>query len=325
MSNPFETRSLKPDATGQGPLVSAVIPTRNRPELVTRAVRSALGQTYPHMEVVVVIDGPDSATEASLSAIEDDRLRIVALPESVGGSQARNVGVQAAQGEWIAFLDDDDEWLAHKTEVQLLRAGASDFEFPIVASRVIARTPQTDYVWPRRLPHSGERVAEYLFCHKGLVGSRGLIQTSTIFTKRALLLLVPFKNGLKKHQDWDWVISASNTSGTGIEMCPESLACYHMEHASPAVSRVNDWYFSLAWMRNRHQDVTRRAYAAFLLVVVAEQAKDASTTTEYLSLLSDAVKSGSARPFEILFFLGIRLVPRATARHFRAIFQRKKP
>jgi len=71
-------------------LVSVIIPTRNRPQLVLRAVRSALNQTYPHLEVIVVVDGPDPATKEALETVVDGRLRVVALDQSVGGSDARN-------------------------------------------------------------------------------------------------------------------------------------------------------------------------------------------------------------------------------------------
>ena len=80
-------------------IVSAVIPTRGRPQLLERAVRSALAQTLREIEVVVVIDGRDSATRDTLDKItfEDDRVRVLALPFSVGGSDARNRGVDAAR------------------------------------------------------------------------------------------------------------------------------------------------------------------------------------------------------------------------------------
>jgi glycosyltransferase involved in cell wall biosynthesis len=92
-------------------IVSAVIPTRGRPELLRRAVRSALAQTLREIEVVVVIDGEDSVTRLAMKewAQQDARVHVVALDVSVGGSDARNRGVDAASGEWIAFLDDDDE------------------------------------------------------------------------------------------------------------------------------------------------------------------------------------------------------------------------
>ena len=137
------------------PFVSAVIPTRNRSELVERAVRSALAQTHSAMEVVVVIDGPDSQTEAVLAAIEDPRLYVIKLGQSVGGAEARNAGVHAAKGEWIAFLDDDDEWLPEKIEKQLAVAAASSVPFPVVSCRMFARTPLREYIWPRRLPDPG--------------------------------------------------------------------------------------------------------------------------------------------------------------------------
>src|SRR5438270_13867984 len=100
-------------------LVSAVIPTRNRPQLALRAARTALDQTHCNMEVIVVIDGPDKKTVAALRELTDKGLRVIELRNSVGGSGARNIGVQAARGEWIAFLDDDDEWLPTKIEKQV--------------------------------------------------------------------------------------------------------------------------------------------------------------------------------------------------------------
>jgi len=94
-----------------GPRVSVVIPTRLRPALVPRAVRSALAQALTDIEVVVVIDGPDPDTREVLAAIADPRLRIVELERSGGAPAARNVGVDHARAAWTALLDDDDEWL----------------------------------------------------------------------------------------------------------------------------------------------------------------------------------------------------------------------
>ena len=99
----------------QTPVVSAVIPTRNRPELLCRAVRSVLSQTIRDIECIVVIDGPDMATVNALREIADARLSVMELPENVGGCEARNLGARAAKGEWVALLDDDDEWLPQST------------------------------------------------------------------------------------------------------------------------------------------------------------------------------------------------------------------
>src|SRR5215216_5981079 len=101
------------------PEVTVVIPTRFRPELVTRAVGSVLAQTFADFEVVVVVDGPDDATRAALAGLGDDRVRVIVLPAKGGAPNARNVGAGAARGRWTALLDDDDEWLPEKLAVQL--------------------------------------------------------------------------------------------------------------------------------------------------------------------------------------------------------------
>jgi len=157
-------------STTESPQVSAVIPTRHRPGSLLQAVESALAQTYALAEVMVVIDGPDPATESMLQAINHPRVRVVALPAPVGGSDARNAGVAAARGEWVAFLDDDDEWLPNKIERQLamLPLGNGD---PIVSCRFLARTAAGDRIWPERLPQPSEPLCEYLLARRG--GSDG--------------------------------------------------------------------------------------------------------------------------------------------------------
>jgi glycosyltransferase involved in cell wall biosynthesis len=100
------------------PLVSVVIPTRNRSTLLLRAVRSALTQTLREIEVVVVIDGEEGNDSAqALAMLEDSRVRFIALREQVGGAEARNIGIRDARSTWIALLDDDDEWLPSKLEI----------------------------------------------------------------------------------------------------------------------------------------------------------------------------------------------------------------
>ena len=76
---------------------------------------------------MIVIDGPDPETTQALNAIADHRLRLIQNPRPRGSAEARNVGVRAAQGEWVAFLDDDDEWLKDKLELQLAVTSPDQF------------------------------------------------------------------------------------------------------------------------------------------------------------------------------------------------------
>ena len=132
-------------------LISIVIPTRDRPQSLVRAERSALGQTLDAIEVIVVVDGPDEATIQALGAVEDPRVVIKLLPRNLGPAAARNEGVEASQGRWIAFLDDDDEWLPGKLEIQLRTAQQSTFQDPIISCRFIKRSETADVVLPSEI------------------------------------------------------------------------------------------------------------------------------------------------------------------------------
>ncbi len=101
------------------PLVSVVIPTYNRADLLPRAVDSVLNQTYENLEVIVVDDGSTDNTEEVIKDYTDPRVRYIKLEENRGQNPARNVGIRAADGEFIANQDSDDKWLPEKLEKQM--------------------------------------------------------------------------------------------------------------------------------------------------------------------------------------------------------------
>ena len=128
-------------------LVSVVIPTLRRPKLVLRALASVFKQTYEQLEVIVVVDGPDEDTTDVLRTLNDPRLRVIVNPRSLTAAGARNVGVDHAKGEWVAFLDDDDEWLPSKIEKQIAFASSRGAVVISCLSRVV--TPTATFVQPQ--------------------------------------------------------------------------------------------------------------------------------------------------------------------------------
>jgi len=107
-----------------------VIPTRNRWLMLERAaLRAALSQELVDHEVVVVDDGSTDRTSQRLEELRDPRLRVVRLDERRGVATARNAGIANAQGEWIAFLDDDDLWSPFKLRRQIDAAREADAVF----------------------------------------------------------------------------------------------------------------------------------------------------------------------------------------------------
>jgi glycosyltransferase involved in cell wall biosynthesis len=96
--------------------VSVVIPTYERPEFLDGAIETALGQTYNSVAVVVVDDGSSTDYAQQVVANYSERVRCVSHAENRGLSAARNTGIEAASGDCIAFLDDDDRW--HRTKIE---------------------------------------------------------------------------------------------------------------------------------------------------------------------------------------------------------------
>ncbi|HET6831817.1 MAG TPA: glycosyltransferase, partial [Solirubrobacterales bacterium] len=92
------------------PEVSVVLPTLDRWALLSRALTSVLEQRDVDLEVLVIDDGSSDGTPARLTAIDDPRLRVLRQETNQGVARARNRGIEAARGEWVAFLDDDDFW-----------------------------------------------------------------------------------------------------------------------------------------------------------------------------------------------------------------------
>jgi glycosyltransferase involved in cell wall biosynthesis len=124
------------------PLVSAIIPTYNRAHIICEAVESALAQTYPHMEVIVVDDGSKDDTLTRLKQFEG-RIRVVGQVNK-GPAAARNLGIAVARGELIAFLDSDDIWLPEKTERQVALIKRAGNSVPCCLSNILMKWKSGD-------------------------------------------------------------------------------------------------------------------------------------------------------------------------------------
>lgn len=121
--NPYQE-----NGAAEQPLVSVILPTYKRPNLLPRAIQSVLGQTYRNLELIVVDDASPDNTESVVRQFDDPRLRYIRLPVNRHAAAARNIGIKESRGEFVAFLDDDDMWLVQKLEKQVkaLQAASSD-------------------------------------------------------------------------------------------------------------------------------------------------------------------------------------------------------
>ena len=99
--------------------VSVIIPTYNRGNLIIKSIKSVLNQTFKNLEVIVIDDGSSDNTEHLVNKITDKRLKYVKLSSNKGSSNARNIGIKNANGQFISFQDSDDIFYPNKIEKQL--------------------------------------------------------------------------------------------------------------------------------------------------------------------------------------------------------------
>ena len=189
------------------PKISVVIPTHNRPDLLKRAVESVLKQTFQDFEIIVVSDGPNDQNKVIIEKFADPRIRYFEHPFNKGAPAARNTGIKNSSGEFIAFLDDDDEWYENKLSKQLAAFNSNDNKVGVVVAGVKAIDKQGHVLFIHLPKHEG-----ILRPHSELL-RKCFIWTSSIMIRRELTEKgFIFDEALTKNQEWDLMLRVSQVS-----------------------------------------------------------------------------------------------------------------
>ena len=303
-------------------LVSVIIPTLNRPKLLLRAIDSVLRQTHREIEIIVVVDRPDPDTVSAVRSVDDPRLQLIVNPYSMTAAGARNAGADHATGEWIAFLDDDDEWLPNKLERQIAFASGQAPALVSCLSRVV--TPTATYISPQVIYDNSTPLDEYLFDRRSPFRGPGFIQTSSYLLPRQLLDKVRF-DVESPHDDWGFLLRLSKLIGARIETVPEVLVVLYFEEQRPSLTgRTSSWSGSLRWLDSIQPIITRRAYSGFCLGVVGSRAAQEESYRAFPELLYRAFRNGSPRLCHVLLFLAYWLTPRGFLGQLRALVRGRR-
>jgi glycosyltransferase involved in cell wall biosynthesis len=177
-------KEMMNNKTSNQPLVSVILPTYNRAHIVSKALQSVLSQTYRNFEVIVIDDGSTDNTKEIITniACKDPRVKYFRNNENKGPAGARNVGINLAKGEFIAFIDDDVEWFPHKLEKQVNLLQTLPEDYAVVYSGLYKIFGHKKIYFSPRDVYSKEGIV-FSFFFKGMVGDPPsmLVRKSALF------------------------------------------------------------------------------------------------------------------------------------------------
>jgi glycosyltransferase involved in cell wall biosynthesis len=239
---------IRPYDPRMSPEVTIVIPTRNRWELLAAtALPSALGQAEVDHEIVVVDEGSTDGTAAGLASIGDPRLRVVRHDQARGVAQARNAGIAAAGGAWVAFLDDDDVWSPEKLRRQIDAGAEASFVYS-AAAWLDARRRYQRTLSP---PGADGLAARLLSWNEIWAGGSNVIARTDLLAQ-----LGGFDERLFQLADWDlWIRLALAAPAAAVD---DVLVGYVQQPQSMLLTDRRDVFAEFHYLVEKHREASAR-------------------------------------------------------------------
>ena len=234
------------------PLVSVVIPTYNRSKELARAIKSVLNQTYQNFEILVVDDGSEEDLRVVCASFNDQRIRFLRNNTHTNANVARNRGIKEAQGEYIAMLDSDDEYLPHHLNRRIEKIKEWDCD-GIFGSAYIDNGEEQTLKLSRPL-RKGELMINYLL-------SDGFAQTSSHFYKANAAKAVLWDETLLRHQDYDFSVRFAEKYIFNSDYEPTVFIYWGK---SGSVEKYN-FLSCIQFIAKRTPQITRDAYKTYTL------------------------------------------------------------
>ena len=227
-----------------GELVSVIMPTYNRSDIILRAIMSVMAQSYRGFELLIVDDGSTDSTVDRVASLVDPRIRLIKLGGRFGVSYARNVGLQESRGSYIAYLDSDDWWDHNFLLVMLGEALDKGHEFLYSAQRVLRPA--------ERLSQSAYRseVIRFAPYNAGLLENSNFIsQISVLHAASVTDNVGGFDETLSRFVDWDYFLRVADVR---VPLAVPAVLSHYEQGATGTVSTTeeqSEWRDEI-WRRN---------------------------------------------------------------------------
>ncbi len=241
------------------PLVSVVVPVLNRAKSLPACLRSITGQTFSDWEAVVVDDGSsDGSADVALRVGPPGKVRVVRHGRNQGPSAARNSGILAARGRYVAFLDSDDSWHPDKLRQQceLVEADANPNMVLCATQTCVFRGSGRVLVLPERAPFPDEPWSEFLYVNGGFA------QTNSFFLSRELAMKVGFRSSVLQHEDHLFFLDLG-AHGAHYRLIREPLSNWNNDPRTDRMGLAAHFERSCRFLDEADGLLTERARLAF--------------------------------------------------------------
>lgn len=274
-------------------LVSVIIPTFNRRELLESAIQSVLNQTYSNLEVLVIDDCSNDDTSNYINSIEDTRVQYYRNRKTLFAPQCRNVGILKAKGEFIAFLDDDDIWLPNKLEHQIPLF--EDNSVGLVYSSISLFYEDYNISYDTTPQKEGRIYKDMLI--KNYIGGT----VSVVIRKKSLEALNTeemFDLNFPAREEYDLWIRLSKTCKVKYVSEPLVVA-YYRNNISRISTNVNNYIQAIEILNNKYSEELQK-------MLTPDDQKERLYFQQFF-LGSQAIKIGNSRLARKYFFKAIKL------------------
>lgn len=247
---------------------SVVIPHFNRPSLLLRAVNSVHAQTFTNFELIIV----DDHSTMPLPSLPGS-VRVIRRGENGGGSAARNDGIRASTGRYIAFLDSDDYWLPNRLfHARKSIANATHARTIFYEDVNVQKRGSLSVLYNNKFP-SGGSVSRHILC-------RGLLQTSTLIVPNDGVLL--FDTKLRRFQDLDFLVEAEK-AGYRLHKIDANNVVWDLTGDSNRLSQKEDAYSATYFLEKHQGFLDSQTYNGFKLQNLEYWRKNARNFAGYAS------------------------------------------
>lgn len=296
--------------------VSVIVPSFNRENTIERCLESVLNQTFMPFEIVVVDDCSTDRTIDIIKHLDTSLIKIIKLEKNSGAQVARNVGIKAAKGDWIAFLDSDDEWLPFKLEKQIDILKLHNFDKNIVIHGDCYKMDISKGLKTKWALHfcNGASIYEELLSHPGPMFQALLV------SKIALHQIGYLDEKVPSYQEWDTSISLSKICEFIHIRTP--LFIYHF-HDEETISKnptrdINGYTYIIEKYKN---DISPQIYYQHIRTIIQKAYSYGAWDLAAQLLLSISAKSILVH-LQIII-LKIRLHPQCLKYYFKKKYGRK--